>query len=1232
MKSRHFLCTILCLLLHSFQVSATEPSFEQVEFVRQIPIDQPRKVKVDSEGNIYLTTEKGLAFALDSEGNPLFSFGGMEKEEPLVKKAAGIALSKDKVFISDTKLDAILVFNLSGDFVGQFGSGGSDPGELDDPMGLAVRGEVLYVADSDNERVQMFGFDGVFLGMIGARGSEEGRLAQPVDLALDYRGHLYVVDAGARAVKVYGPDGSFLQKMHAPSSPSAITINDFGVYVADREQCTVTEFDFAEQTPFTFGVKGSGRAQFRQINSLFVTPEGHLIVADGGNNALQQFRMNADNYVDFVEKVPPVTAVVTGEPPGYKGEALFWDGQRGRLYASQPQESLIAVYEQGEQILDIPLKEGRPVAVALDSQEQLWVVDGQQDRVVKLTEEGEVLFQIGSSGSREGYFSDPEDLAISSEGMLFIADTDNSRVQAFTLDGVFLRSFGDKQEDKSLDEPIAVSVGPDGLIYVLDADLKIVKVFTQQGEFVRELGGDLLRRPVDLALSPSEILVADAEDETVLVFSFSGDYLRRFGAPGKKPGTFEDVSGVIAQNDRTFLVVDQEGERVQRFFAIHSPAPVSGLSVQQQMRRLVLQWAKRPENYVSTYRVYRAVNDGKQFTLCAEVTEPEYVDQDVLPENSYRYRISSVASKGYESALYDEVVATPLKSLVPQPKEVMATPLGWTVQLEWQPSKSDFLSHYNVFLEQFGKFELIEQTMDPQFLVEGLDSSTEYAFKVTAVSVDEIESEPVEVRTKTLVGTRPPIEIVELQLEDVFSNTYKIYENEGIGVLTIANNTRTLIDRLKVSFLIKEFMDFPTEIELQGVMSRSQQDVVVKAVFNNKILDVTEDTPVQAEIGLSYYADGELKDFVYNYTLNIYEKHRLMWDTPQQFATFVTPKDEVVLEFVRTVVTQYQDVNDPMRYAGVLFNTLGALGMTYIQDPSNPYQETSEKTDFVDYIQYPRETLQRRSGDCDDLVALYAAMLESLGVRTQVVEVPGHMFLMFESTFEPGNVPTALVDLFIPYKDQLWVPVEVTLVGGDFLNAWEAGSRNYHDWLDHSLSFMDIRYAWGKYKPASLVKSEWRPEVVSREELDERFTDMENLARIRMNCLTNAFAIQAKAEPDNFVPLMQIGIIYAEEGAYPEARSYFEKALKMAPGNAAIHNNLGNIFFLLGEYTEAAEHYQSAVTADPDDAFTRINLARTYLKLEKRDAAASQFSEALSLNNDVALKYRRLALELMSPL
>ena len=53
---------------------------------------------------------------------------------------------------------------------------------------------------------------------------------------------------------------------------------------------------------------------------------------------------------------------------------------------------------------------------------------------------------------------------------------------------------------------------------------------------------------------------------------------------------------------------------------------------------------------------------------------------------------------------------------------------------------------------------------------------------------------------------------------------------------------------------------------------------------------------------------------------------------------------------------------------------------------------SAENVAAVDYLQYPRDTLARKSGDCDDLSILYCSLLQALDIDTAFVTTPGHIF------------------------------------------------------------------------------------------------------------------------------------------------------------------------------------------------------------------------------------------------
>ncbi|MDI6781269.1 MAG: transglutaminase family protein [bacterium] len=56
------------------------------------------------------------------------------------------------------------------------------------------------------------------------------------------------------------------------------------------------------------------------------------------------------------------------------------------------------------------------------------------------------------------------------------------------------------------------------------------------------------------------------------------------------------------------------------------------------------------------------------------------------------------------------------------------------------------------------------------------------------------------------------------------------------------------------------------------------------------------------------------------------------------------------------------------------------------------------------YTTSPVGKVRLKKGDCDDLSVLYAACLESAGIPTALVSVPGHIFVIFDTGVQEKNV------------------------------------------------------------------------------------------------------------------------------------------------------------------------------------------------------------------------------------
>uniref|UniRef100_A0A1X7TMT9 SMP-30/Gluconolactonase/LRE-like region domain-containing protein n=1 Tax=Amphimedon queenslandica TaxID=400682 RepID=A0A1X7TMT9_AMPQE len=86
-------------------------------------------------------------------------------------------------------------------------------GQFQSPYDIAIDNQgLVYVADSDNHHIQKFSADGKFVGQFGTYGSGPGQLEKPNNIAIDTaaNGLVYVSEWGNARISVFTSDGVFV--------------------------------------------------------------------------------------------------------------------------------------------------------------------------------------------------------------------------------------------------------------------------------------------------------------------------------------------------------------------------------------------------------------------------------------------------------------------------------------------------------------------------------------------------------------------------------------------------------------------------------------------------------------------------------------------------------------------------------------------------------------------------------------------------------------------------------------------------------------------------------------------------------------------------------------------------------------------------------------------------------------------------------------------------------------
>ena len=203
-----------------------------------------------------------------------------------------------------------------------------------------------------------------------------------------------------------------------------------------------------------------------------------------------------------------------------------------------------------------------PKGLATDAQGNLYVADSQNNRIQVLSSSGVLLRQWGSEGSAPGQFLEPWGLAVDAEGYVYVADTWNHRIQVFDPDGRYVREWGTFGQTGATGDgdllygPRDVAIDGDGNVYVSDTGNKRIVKYTPQGEMILGIGGagsdaGRFQEPVGLAVGPDGTLyVADTWNHRIQAFAPDGQFSHAWDLYA-----WESVSVV----NKPYLAVDASG-------------------------------------------------------------------------------------------------------------------------------------------------------------------------------------------------------------------------------------------------------------------------------------------------------------------------------------------------------------------------------------------------------------------------------------------------------------------------------------------------------------------------------------------------------------------------------------------------------------------------------------------------------------------------------------------------
>lgn len=443
---------------------------------------------VDGSGNVYALdshlwntdADPSKLFKLDENGNVLQTWVLDFPYDQKATQSYGIDVAADgRIFLSDATNRTVHVLGSDGVWLYDIGSGQELSGDLRSVV-LDESTRTMYVTDAMQDEIEVYSMSGPHLRTIGGAGV----LNAPRQLALDADGRLWVAEYGRSRLQAFDAGGSSLGQYPAPApgAPPALFVRpkDVDVDLATGEVWVPDTWNqrfsaFAADGSFlgTWGDRGNGPPYGQKY------PRG--IGFDPGLRRLWVPQHAAGTIMRYDDDLAYADTLgfeeERGGTPGRFDKPLDVEFHAGKAIVTDSATNLVKVLDAdtGSEQLAIPQKaNGTAVDPATGD---IYAADPQTDKVFVYSSSGVLLRSFGSRGSGNGQFREAWDATIV-DGVLYVTDRTLSNVQAFALDGTFLGKWGGYGTGPyQFANPSGISHDASGRIYVADTENDRVQVF-----------------------------------------------------------------------------------------------------------------------------------------------------------------------------------------------------------------------------------------------------------------------------------------------------------------------------------------------------------------------------------------------------------------------------------------------------------------------------------------------------------------------------------------------------------------------------------------------------------------------------------------------------------------------------------------------------------------------------------------------------------------------------------
>lgn len=261
------------------------------------------------------------------------------------------------------------------------------------------------------------------------------------------------------------------------------------------------------------------------------------------------------------------------------------DDSTGNVYVAEGNGNRVQKFDNNGNFLlkfgipgDVPGGFVSPSGVTVDPVGRVYVTDAFTDRVSKFDSTGIFFTTWGGSGSGAGQFLGASGIAADSAGDIYVSDTNNHRIQKFDSGGVFIMQWGSSGSGNGqFNGPQGLAIDSADNVYVADTGNNRIQKFSSTGVFITKWGtagsadGEFTN-PGGVSADPAgTIVVADTGNNRIQTFSNTGTFMESFGSAGSGDGQFSSPQDVAADATGNIFVADTGNDRVQKLGTAVTP-------------------------------------------------------------------------------------------------------------------------------------------------------------------------------------------------------------------------------------------------------------------------------------------------------------------------------------------------------------------------------------------------------------------------------------------------------------------------------------------------------------------------------------------------------------------------------------------------------------------------------------------------------------------------------------